>query len=387
MTIDDEDSEQPSPTEAAAPVGRGGIWLALATIVAALLLSAAVSLTAPRLSQLFADWLPGQRQAQPSPLEQKVAALDQRLARLEVAQAETPERAQAAVAEGAALGRQVATLRPQVASIGALTNRLDKLESRIKAVAAQNERAADSGDPAALAALGQRLRELETAAAGRGDEALRGGRETAALKQQLHTLAADLASARAESADLAQRRSQGGGSGALVALALGRLRDAVGNRPFADQLAALRQLIPEPAAESGFEETLSQLEKRAGGVASRPDLARRFAALAGPAVRAGAGQDEGWLAATRRRLSGLVSLRRTGPAAGSGVEARVARAEAALAEGDLAAALAEVAVLEGGAAEVLAPWRRAASDRLAVESALAALEARLPDLLQAAESP
>ncbi|MDP7294889.1 MAG: hypothetical protein QGG24_06170, partial [Vicinamibacterales bacterium] len=43
--------------------------------------------------------------------------------------------------------------------------------------------------------------------AGRGDEALRGGRETAALKQQLHTLAADLASARAEIADLAQRRS------------------------------------------------------------------------------------------------------------------------------------------------------------------------------------
>ena len=157
----------------------------------------------------------------------------------------------------------------------------------------------------------------------------------------------------------------------------------------ADQVAGgVGPCIEVGAPSQGLSEVLAALEKRAAaGVVSRPELSRRFAALAGPAVRAGSGGKGGWLEATRRRLSGLVSLRRTGAQAGDSVEARVARAEAGMARGDLAAALAEVAALEGGAAEVLAPWRQAAADRLAVERALATLESRLPDLLVASGSP
>ncbi len=402
MTADEEQQDG----TAAAEGRRWGIWLPLATLVVAMVLSAVISLGVSRYADGLAEMFPGllrdQRPATPSPLEQKVAALGARMAKLESAAATIREQAQATATERAALQQELGALQPQVAGLAALTKRLtalglrlDDAESQMQAQAAKNRAAAESRDQAtagaaATAAMAERLQTFETALAGRRGEDGRQDRESAALKQQLAAQESALATTRAQLAALAKQRGEmlSGGNGALLALALGRLRDAVGNRPFADQLTALQKLMPPPTAASGLSEVLAALEKRAAaGVVSRPELSRRFAALAGPAVRAGSGGKGGWLEATRRRLSGLVSLRRTGAQAGDSVEARVARAEAGMARGDLAAALAEVAALEGGAAEVLAPWRQAAADRLAVERALATLESRLPDLLVASGSP
>jgi hypothetical protein len=54
----------------------------------------------------------------------------------------------------------------------------------------------------------------------------------------------------------------------------------------------------------------------------------------------------------------------------------VARAEAALDRGDLAAAVAELEALDGAAADTAAPWLAKARPRLAAEAALHTLHER-----------
>ena len=74
-----------------------------------------------------------------------------------------------------------------------------------------------------------------------------------------------------------------------------------------------------------------------------------------------------------RRLSDLASLRPVGPVEGDSAGAVVARAEARVRADDLAAALDELAALEGPAAEAVRPWREAAAARLAARRALTGL--------------
>ena len=81
----------------------------------------------------------------------------------------------------------------------------------------------------------------------------------------------------------------------------------------------------------------------------------------------------GWVGRAWARLADLVSVRRTGEVEGAGNEARVARAEARLAAGDLAAAVAEVSALSGPGDEAAADWLARARARLAVDEALAVL--------------
>jgi hypothetical protein len=79
---------------------------------------------------------------------------------------------------------------------------------------------------------------------------------------------------------------------------------------------------------------------------------------------------------------GLVTVRSVGAdAEGSDADARVARAEARLADGDLAGAVAEIEGLEGPAAEAAAGWLERARARLAAEQALASLQEQASDLL------
>jgi hypothetical protein len=75
------------------------------------------------------------------------------------------------------------------------------------------------------------------------------------------------------------------------------------------------------------------------------------------------------------KLSELVSVRPVGEdVEGDDAAARVARAEAVLAKGDLAGAVAELEGLTGQAAEAAAPWLADARARLDAEAALAALQ-------------
>jgi len=147
-----------------------------------------------------------------------------------------------------------------------------------------------------------------------------------------------------------------------AALAALRLGDAVrAGRPYAAELKLMTGL-PEAEAEIKALEVHS-----ATGIATRAALAERFAALAPAAARAAEPPADLWDQALAR-LKGLVSIRRLAP--GDDVDGRLARAEIALASGDLAAAVAALDGLPAAVAQALAAWRAEAEARLAAEQAL-----------------
>jgi uroporphyrinogen-III synthase len=181
---------------------------------------------------------------------------------------------------------------------------------------------------------------------------------------------------------------------AALALAVNQLQQALaGQRPFAAELAALSEVAagdPEARALSAAIATLTPqaetgvptlVELRAGF----PDIARAVVAAAraetaATAVAEAAPGTEpeatpGWLDAAMLKLSELVSVRPVGEdVEGDDAAARVARAEAVLAKGDLSGAVAELDGLTGKAAEAAAPWLADARARLDAEAALAALQ-------------
>jgi len=78
----------------------------------------------------------------------------------------------------------------------------------------------------------------------------------------------------------------------------------------------------------------------------------------------------------------LVTVRPAGSQAeGDSVDARVARAEASLNDGDLAAAVTELDQLEGEPAQAAADWLAQAKARLAAEQAVTQLRTQATDLL------
>ena len=146
---------------------------------------------------------------------------------------------------------------------------------------------------------------------------------------------------------------------ALAALKLGDALNA--GRSYKAELALLAGV---PAVEA---ETKILGARAESGVPTRAVLAERFQAAAAAAARAGATGD-GLRDQAIAKLKGLVSIRRLQP--GDDLDGRLARAELALSNGDLAAAVAALDGLPEGATRALAPWRADAEARLAAERAL-----------------
>jgi hypothetical protein len=270
-------------------------------------------------------------------LEKRLGTFDERLAELADADRRLAEQiASAAEAEGAG-----------GADLAALADRIARAEAGLEA--ARAKAAAADVEPA-LAALRDEL---------------------ATLKARLDALETSLASAPS------QGRRQ-----ALV-LAVGQLGVAVAaGRPYR---AELDRLAPFAGEDNEIKTALEVLKASAAeGLASPAALRRSFRPLAGAILRAGqAPPPEGWLARTGKRLTSLVTIRRTGDFEGSDENAVVNRAERSLAEGDLQAAERALAELQGAAAEVTADWRRAAAARIAADRAIRRLEARAIELLGA----
>lgn len=263
----------------------------------------------------------------------------------------------------AATDRAVAELRERAAHVEPIENRLAALDAAIKALPAQPGAPATPAAPVADAAALSRLQSDTQTSIG-------------ALRQQDQTLAGQLAGAEKRIAALEARAMAAGTASRETAfvLAVGQLREAVrSGRPFADALAGLRAIAGddrEPAVP------LAALQPFAGsGVADLATLRARFA-LAAQRIVAAAPRAGAWWDQTLARLSSLVSIRRTGPAAaaGQGAEAAVARAELALGGGDIAAAVKDLEGLSGPAADAAAPWLAGARGRLAADAAVAALE-------------
>jgi hypothetical protein len=158
-----------------------------------------------------------------------------------------------------------------------------------------------------------------------------------------------------------------------------------GGEPFEQTLDSVRSLDPgDPAVARAFE-TLQAAA--ASGVPSLPELRSSFDRVADDIVHAAQAPDgDGLLDQAAGNLMRLVTVRPVGAdASGENAAARVARAEAALAEGDLVAAVAEIEPLEGAAEAAAAPWLTEAHQRVAAQAAVAALQDRATRLLSEAQ--
>ncbi|MCW0236679.1 MAG: hypothetical protein OJJ21_23985 [Ferrovibrio sp.] len=269
-----------------------------------------------------------------------------------------------APAAGPAPAPAPAPAAPSVVPMSPRDTRLDELESRFTSLTASLDRlqqlpAANAVDPQKLAELEQQIvalrAALETATAQRtalqGQIAELQGRMTALSEARLAALREPLLQLIAWS-ELRERARRGEGF-AREATALGSYAEAQGGnlktafatlQPFAEQ--------PAPAAAA---------------------LAARFAALAeqqraAPLPADAAAADRAWWQRALDKVSGLISIRRTGTPDAATLEGRLDLAEAALARGDLKAAVAELDGLPLIAD--LSDWRDQAQARLKLDAAL-----------------
>ena len=168
-------------------------------------------------------------------------------------------------------------------------------------------------------------------------------------------------------------------------LAVGRLGAALNEgRPFEPELATLQTLASKDPALASAKASLDALTTYAPtGAPSQIALAARFPEVALAIVQAAqqegtgaATEDASWWDRLMGRVSELVTVRPVGEdVEGDDPAARVARAEAHIASGDIASAVAELEQLTGAPAEAASAWLTAAKARLAVVPAFQALDA------------
>lgn len=174
--------------------------------------------------------------------------------------------------------------------------------------------------------------------------------------------------------DLQSRRT----SAAALLLAVGQLREAVAAAlPYDTELRALKALAGGNADMAAPLEALKT--RAAAGIPTAPVLAARLAVQAPTIIRAQVlPEQQSWWRQTLERVASLVTIEREdGNAAGTSPAATLARAQAALALGDLSAAAAEIEGLSGGPAEQAAPWLADAKARIAANKALSELTAQV----------
>jgi uroporphyrinogen-III synthase len=341
-----------TPSATVAPSRRRARWPVLAAIVlAGAMMAAGYYGAGYRFERAFAARLanveaaagsaPSVAPADLEALTNRVAILEQRLAMLEAAPA-------APVAD---------------AGLGA---RLDAVESALADLAA---RPAPATAAPADEGLAERIAGLEAAL---GDMAVP---DTAAIERRLDQIAAAatvlqprLAALETEIGTLAGDLAEG--PAAALVVTVGQLRDAArGSAPFSPAFDAVRALVPEDGPIVAILDRLAAVA--AVGAPTLDELRASFPAAMEAALAPPVDPDAPWLSRTLDRLAGLVTVRRVGDdVAGDDLDARLARAERALAAGDLAAASADLA--DSGAV-ALEDWAAAAKVRVALDAALAEL--------------
>lgn len=150
---------------------------------------------------------------------------------------------------------------------------------------------------------------------------------------------------------------------------ISQLQDAMrAGRPFASELSALALLRPD------MKETLTPLTQESStGVATLTQLQEQFSHTITPALTQNDGEKS-----LAQNLRSLVKIRKIGEAQkGTDDQAVIARAEAKLAKGDVAAALQETSTLSPRALQNFAPWQERAKAHLAAQAAMAALQNQL----------
>ena len=267
----------------------------------------------------------------------------------------------------------------------ALTARIDDLEKRVRAAAttaAQADRPALND--AAIADLRAKIEALENRPAPPPAPAPNADteRELAALKGEIAALRVTLNDATTRNSGADQKALAAARASAVIGVAA-RLSAALEQgQPFA---ADLKLLAPLAQGDAKLTELAAALQPNAAtGVAARASLATSFPAVAKAAL-ADDLADDSFGERLLGKLKGLVSLRRVGAdVAGDSVEAKLARAEAALDAGDLAKAVGLVKSLPPQTAKATAAWLARADAHLAAQRAVDQLAAHAVTLLGAA---
>ncbi|MCW1918969.1 hypothetical protein NX862_09390 [Rhodobacter sp. KR11] len=277
----------------------------------------------------------------------------------------TPDPAQAqaladAVAQVATLTASVQALQAQLADASGLADRivkleaapgLDTLETRLTALEARPTAQGASADPAALAGLRAEVEAMKAQSAGVVSPAVQ-----AQLDAQVKATADKLAQIEAQARETAAE--------GIRQAALRQIAAALDSG--APYLRAVVDLNDLPAVIA---------EHAATGLPSLPSLQAAFPDAARAALEASLKADMGatWSDRVKNFLRATTGARALTPQEGTDPDAVLSRAEAALARGDLTAALAEVSALPEAGQAAMADWRAQAQLRLDAEAALAAL--------------
>ena len=272
-------------------------------------------------------------------------------------------------------------LDPVKTALAALAQRIDRLEAA--SAANGQDQAMAAANKTGLQQLAQRVTAIEAQAA--RSAAARGKAE-----QELGRLgiaAADLGDRLSALDQRVRAQSSANRSGTALLLAVLQMREAVeAGQPFAAVYSAFKGYARDDTALIAGAAPLADAARDgvASGIVLRrglTDLGAQIAAAKPPAT------DSTWWQQALDRMRGLVTIRRIGGAADSGPQAAVGAARSALAGGDLAAAISALGPLKGADAEAARPWLRMARERLAAEAALAHLQDLLAARLGAASTP
>lgn len=168
----------------------------------------------------------------------------------------------------------------------------------------------------------------------------------------------------------------------LTVLALSRLRQAVEQGvPYAGALDGTERLIDAAALpEEGRTGLLTLDAHKTTGVASTAALRDSFAADIPAIIEAESmPANASWWDKTMARIEGIFTVRPTGEVKGQDTPALVARAEAALARGEVDTAIRELQALPPTAALAAADWLHKAQTRQSVIGAVGVLESAVLD--------
>ena len=284
-----------------------------------------------------------------------------------------------------------------------LTARLDDLDKRVRAAAstaaqvAPPQAAPPSADrPAtpdpAIAELQRKLEALESRPTTTESDTSALKSEIVALRAGLQSLDQAIAGQKA-SVEKAAAAANASTTGEQKALAAARGSAVIGiaarisagltaGQPFATDLGLLTPLAQGDAKLGELIATLQPMAAK--GVASRASLAASFPAMAKSALADDLADDSFWQRLLGK-LRGLVSLRRIGAdVQGDSVEAKLARAEAAIEADDLAKAVELVKSLPPQTSRATADWLARAEAQLAAQRAVDQLAAQAVLLLGSA---
>ncbi len=310
----------------------------------------------------------------------RIDDLEKRVRALSAAAAERPT--------VAAPDPSVAPLRSKVEALEALTGILAAKSPPTPPTAPPNTPSSTPGtydadkDIAALrveiATLRSALQTLDQAMVGQKDE-------TARQREQARTLteAVDKARAEASAVGAGEKKALGAARASAVVGVAARLSSALeSGLPFAAELGLL---TPLAQGDAKLGEIVAALQPYAQtGVASRTSLAASFPAVAKAAL-ADDLADDSFGERLLGKIKSLVSLRRVGAdVPGDAVDAKLARAEAALEAGDIAKAVDLVKSLPPQTAKATSTWLARAEAHLAARRAVEQLSSHAVALLGAA---